>query len=474
MKDPKQLLSEIKKCSEKDVVKHFSEFGDVFSALPKSQQQELADDFYQWAVPAGKKHPHHFAYAKFLAGWNDFLAERYEQSLQAMIETKKLFEVFNDTGGIAISTAVMAGVYRTFGNIDLMLKLGWESYRQLIPLGLFSHFLSATSYTIGIIYFEQNNDAEAIHYLENTLQQTEESGDFYWKNYSLHGLGKVYLRKKDYDQAKTFFERALRDAEKSNLPLLICNSLSELANYHFQTGNLAEAEQLHTKALNLRLEHNFIGGAVTSYLRLGEILIKDAKHAEAQSILLRGLALAEQIRVKPKMSQANFLLYEIFECQGDMAKALFHYRQFHDLCEQVEAEENVMRIKNTKIVFEAEQAQKENIVIRQQKAEIEKKNAQLQDTIDALTLARVSRKARAFTLGIALVMFVFEDTILHFALHLLNSENYFASMAVKVGIIFSLKPINGAIEHYLMREVLRKKKQREVVLGHEVEALAGS
>jgi tetratricopeptide (TPR) repeat protein len=468
------LIAEVKKSSAKDLAKHFSAFSDVFPTLTKSQQQECADEFYQWADANKQKHPLHFAYAKFLTAWNDFLADRLEHALKVVVEAKQQFETLNDDCGKIICNAVMAGAYRTMGNIDLTLKLGFECYRSLIPIGLFPHFLSACSYVIGIIYFELNNDSEALHYLESTLQQAEESGDLFWKNYSLHGLGKLFLREKNYDKAKRFFERALSDAEKSGNQLAICNSLTELGNYHFQSGNYSESERLHTQALNLRLENNFIGGAVTSYLRLGEILIRDAKHDEARDVLMRGLSLAEQIKVKPKIYHAHQLLSEIFECRNDAAKALHHYRLFHEVRAEVEEEEFVRRVKNSKIVFEAEQAQKDNIIIRQQKTEIEKKNAQLQETIDALTLARVSRKARAFTFGIAIVMFVFEDTILHFALHELHSENYFASMAVKIGIIFSLKPINTAIEHYLMKEVLRKKKQRGTVGHAEVEqAVAG-
>ena len=465
-----RIIAEIKKCNDRDVSKYFSEATEIFPILSKSQQQESVEEFFAWAEKHSTHQPLKFTWAKFMVGWNHFLSDRHEAALETMIETKKLFEEQNDVGGAACSTAVMGGVHRTLGNTDLMLKLGYECQRQLVPLGMFRHFLSACTCTMGIIYYEMNNDSEAIHYLESTLENAEESGDFFWSNYSLHGLGKVYLRKEQYDKAKGYFERALREAEKANSPLGICNSLTELANYHFQTGNFPEAERLHTQALELRLQNNFIGGAVTSYMRLGEILIKDSKHEEALSVITKGLALAEQIKVNPKISQAHFLLSEIYGCKNDPAKALDHYRKYHDISAQVEQEENARRVKNVKIAFEAEQAQKDNVIIRQQKAEIEKKNAQLQETIDALTMARISRKARALVLGIALVLFVFEDTILHFALNVLNSDNYFASMAVKIGIIFSLKPILTGIEHYLMKEVVRKRKIKKSPLAEVLPA----
>ena len=456
-----QLITELKKCSAGQVNKLVSQATNIFALLAKPEQQESAHAFLAWAEKNKSHQPLKYAWSKFIDGWTDFMFERYDTALEKVVESKKLFEDLNETGGTAVCLAVMAGIYWTLGNTNLTLKLGMEAQRKLVPLGLYEHFHTATNYVLGFISFESGNDADAFRYFENTLQQAEDLKDIFWMCYALHGLGKLFLRQGKNEEAFRNFERAFREAERNGNILAICNSLSELGNYHFQTGNYEESERLHKQALEMRLQNNFIGGAITSYMRLGEILIKDGKHDEALDIITKGLALAEQIKVKPKICQAHFMLSQIHECRNEAAVALNHYRQFHEIREQVDAEENARRVKNIQVVFEAEQAQKDNVIIRQQKAEIERKNAQLQETIDALTLARVSRKAKMFTLGIALVLFVFEDTILHFALDLLNSDNYFASMAVKIGIIFSLKPISTGIEHYLMKEVVRKKKQKE-------------
>ncbi len=111
---------------------------------------------------------------------------------------------------------------------------------------------------------------------------------------------------------------------------------------------------------------------------------------------------------------------------------------------------------DARAVFEADQTRKENAFIRQQKVEIEQKNRELQDTIDELTRAKIGRKAKAFTLAIAIVLFIFQDAILRTALKLLASDNYFLLLAVKMAIIFSLAPINRSIEHHLYKRVTRK------------------
>ena len=126
--------------------------------------------------------------------------------------------------------------------------------------------------------------------------------------------------------------------------------------------------------------------------------------------------------------------------------------------EQVAQEDTARQVKSVRLIFEAEQTKKENIIIKKQKEEIEHKNIELQETIDELTRARIGKKARAITLIIAVVSFILEDTILHFALKAVSTNNYFISLFVKMGIIFSLSPINKAIEKYLLKRIVKKRK----------------
>jgi hypothetical protein len=56
------------------------------------------------------------------------------------------------------------------------------------------------------------------------------------------------------------------------------------------------------------------------------------------------------------------------------------------------------------------------------------------------------------------VLFIFQDAILRTALTLLARDNYLLLLAVKMAIIFSLAPINRAIEHHLLKRVMRKDR----------------
>jgi hypothetical protein len=88
---------------------------------------------------------------------------------------------------------------------------------------------------------------------------------------------------------------------------------------------------------------------------------------------------------------------------------------------------------------------------------------ELQETIDELTRAKIGRKARAVTLVIAIALFILIDTILHFTLAIIPANNCFILLMVKMGIIFSLSPINKGIEGYLLNKMIRKKRKEVLI-----------
>ena len=83
--------------------------------------------------------------------------------------------------------------------------------------------------------------------------------------------------------------------------------------------------------------------------------------------------MAEEIKVRPKIYMINQLLSKIYRSKGDYAKAFFHFELFHDIREQVEKEDYARKLADARLLFEAEQTRKENIIIKKQKEEIQQK-----------------------------------------------------------------------------------------------------
>ena len=453
-----QRLEAIKGCPAPAFHAHFSAALRRFRFVPAAERRACADAFFQWATGCAGDAALLPAYAMFLQGIDRFMNEEHQASLQLLTRARLAFAERDDSEGLGLSAMLIGAIYRTFGNFDLALKVLWEGYELLKASGQYPIFVAATANSIANIALDMGNLDVALSMFSVTYAESTRADDFYFTIYGLHGLGRVQLLQGRSVEAEGMFRGALQLAEKHRHPMHISTSLTEFATFHFRTGNLDEAESLSERALAIREEHRLLAGAVTNCLRLAEIRCQRGQWAEALPPLSRALAIAEELQVKPKMAQVHLQLSELYEHTGEPERSLLHYKRFHELRDAVEREDSARLLADAKLIFEAEQTRKENIIIKEQKAEIQRQNRQLQDTIDELTRARIGRRAKALTLGVAIVLFIFQDAILRTALRLLPSDNYFLLLGVKMGIIFSLAPINRAIERHLLKQVMRRRR----------------
>jgi len=149
------------------------------------------------------------------------------------------------------------------------------------------------------------------------------------------------------------------------------------------------------------------------------------------------------------------MLSKIYENKGDYNNSLKHYKAFHQMRDEVMHEDAEKKIKNLQLIFEAEQTRKENVIIKAQKAEIEQKNFQLQKTIDELTRTKISRRAKAITLFVAMALIVIEDTIMHFAVNPYAHDDFLITLVANGAIVLLLKPIENIIEQFLLSRLVR-------------------
>lgn len=457
LEDVTQRLEALERSSRSDIPTHFSPALRRFRFIPRAERRACADAFFARASGGGGvAGPVKLGYAVFLQGMDRFIAEELRDSLALLTRARAIFTDHDERDGLGLCAMLIGAIYRTFGNFDLALKVLVEGDELLRASGRYPIFVAANANSMANIHLEMGQLEDALAQFTLTYQESTQADDFYFTIYALQGLARVYTRQGRLDGAKTMLERALALSEQHGHPLHISNSLTELAAFNLQTGNLAAAEALTERALAMRAEHRLLAGAVTSGLRLAELRARRARYDDARHLLERALKVAEELGVKPKIAQVHEALSSLFEQTHDAEKSLAHYKRFHALREEIEREDNVRSLADARAIFDAEQTRKENAIIRQQKVEIEQKNRELQDTIDELTRAKIGRKAKAFTLGIAIVLFIFQDAILRTALRLLASDNYFLLLAVKMAIIFSLAPINRSIEHHLLKRVTRK------------------
>ena len=460
-----EQLRALQTCETSHVHAYFSLVLRHIRFVPRSERRATVDRFLQWASDTSDLPPVKLAMAIYLQGMDRFINEENQAALQLLTRARAVFAECSDAEGLGLCQMMIGGTYRTLGNFDLALKVSWEGYELLRASGRYPIFVAAVANTMANIHLDTGDYDEALSMFGVTIEESARADDFYFMVYGLQGTGRVHMLRERLAEAESMFRQALALAEKHEHALHISNSLTELATLQFRSGHLDEAQMLSERALAIREQHRLLGGAVTNCLRLAEIHGQRGQWMDARRVLRRARAISEELGVKPKLAQVHLQSSQLYERMNDAEHALEHYKRYHALREEVEREDSARRLEDAKAIFEAEQTRKENAIIKAQKAEIEQKNRQLQDTIDELTRAKIGRKAKAFTLGLAIVLFIFQDAILGTALRLLGSNNYFVLLAVKMGIIFSLSPINRGIERELLRRVTKRQKAARGTVG---------
>lgn len=443
-----------------DIHRYWSPMVQLFIPAPKTVRRESASAFYQWAYSNAGEQPLKFYYAQFLIGANYLLDENHEMALPLLSKARSSFEEVGENDGVEMCSLIMGVTYRLLGNFDLALNTLLSPFAYFKQTGRYPVLLEGSCNSLANVHLELHNYQEAFVIFRIGYETGVEIGDAFFPIRALIGMGKAKMQLDRPDEAIEYFDKALEEAEKTNSPINMGDALIELAVFNFRTGHLAIAEQLNKQALAIHEQEKLIGAAVTCCVNLGEIYIKQSRWDEAMEILNKGLALAEQSKVKHKMYQVHWLLSKVCKGMNNLAQSLYHHEIFHELQEKVQQEDNARKLTDAKLIFEAEQTMKENIIIKKQKQEIEDKNRQLQETIDELTITKISRKAKGITLIVGIALIVAEDPIFSYVLGSIGPGNFWLSILAKVIVIFSLQPINITIERFMLRRFVLKQRKR--------------
>jgi hypothetical protein len=110
-----------------------------------------------------------------------------------------------------------------------------------------------------------------------------------------------------------------------------------------------------------------------------------------------------------------------------------------------------------------ERAQRDQIKL--QAEDLQSKNVALQTTLDELSKAKASRKAQAFILILAITLFVGTEVlerVFDSFVDVDTVKGFLVSNGLKVVLVIALKPLEGYLEAYFVRQAISKEK-RELV-----------
>jgi tetratricopeptide (TPR) repeat protein len=431
--------------------------------LPKDEVRVFYRKIYDWAAAHKTETPRIFALATYSLGFVEFHAEDYDKALKYSGEAEKLFSELNDEDGIAICNSTYGGTYRSLGNTELSLKYFSQTFQQLSKTHAFPIFEVISASGIASIYLEMKSYERAIEAFRIAGEIAVRYDNRNFEMISYNGMGEAYHHLGDDEKALEYFNKALEIGKNLGNKNFYSRVLTDIGNFYSDGHDREKAMAYHREALDMREELKMFGGAITNLLFFAGVYTKENNFDAAIEALNKAMKMAEEIKVKPKIFQIHLMLSEIYEQKGDLKTAFDHFKKYQRISEEVYKEDGAKKLQRAEMIFEAEQTKKENVIIKAQKQQIEKANIKLQKTIDELTLSKINRKAKAITTIIAILLFIAEDSILHFVIAPHTHENFFISLAANFAVVFCIKPIERIVEHYLLHRFVKIEKNYEVI-----------
>ena len=432
-------------------------------SLPREKVKAFYQIVYNWAVIHKTANPRIFALATFDLGFINFHSEKYEEALKYYGEAEKLFIEQNDNDGVAICNCSYGGCYRSLGNIDLSLKYLLDAFHQLSKTHAYPVFENVSSYGLASLYLEIKSYEKAIDAFKTCIEISIRCKNSNFEMLSYASIGEAYHYLFQDELAFTFFNKALEIGNTTGNKNFYSRVLSDIASYYFDRDQLDKAIEYNQQALTIREDLNISGGAITNLILFARIYQSRNDYESAIASLDKAMKIAEEIKVKPKIFQIHLLLSRIYETKNDIKNSFYHFKLFQQISEEVNKEDGEKKLKRSELIFEAEQTKKENVIIKAQKLQIEKTNITLQKTIDELTLSKINRKAKTITTVIAIILFIAEDSLLHFVIAPHTHENFFVSLAANFAVVFCIKPIEKLVEHYLLHRFVKVDKEYNVM-----------
>jgi class 3 adenylate cyclase/Tfp pilus assembly protein PilF len=228
---------------------------------------------------------------------------------------------------------------------------------------------------IGGVYYHLRQFDKAIAYYDDALAEAEKIGDNVNMANQIGNLGSAYRELGDYAKAVEYNERSLQLHRETGNQRGIVLKTSTTGAAYISAGQTAIGMRYLHDAISLAEGYDARTEAF-SYAQLGRAYMDDSFGERdllmAEKYLLKSLALRENEGHNKQVFESHFVLCELYEKMGEDAKALKHFRKFHELEKTVYNEEAKRKAIHLEYRAQIQAAEKVNDMERTKNAELER------------------------------------------------------------------------------------------------------
>jgi serine phosphatase RsbU (regulator of sigma subunit) len=298
-----------------------------------------------------------------------------EEALKYANDALKIAEKNGNYSGKASALHVLGAVYTVLGDYEKSISNLHESLRNYELLGD-SKGVANTSNSLGILYFNQEDYTNANRYYTKALGLIDSSEYAMSTGVYKLNIGEVYQATGENEEALKLVKQAYDIFDQLGDINGMAYTLGVQGKVNHQLGNQEKAIELTNQALEYLIEDQDYLGAVEYLNFLVEIYLEKNSLDLAEENAKTALVMARQINSLQWKIRTFENLSKIFYSKGAF-KSAYQYKDSAYIFEnQLMDEDKQKQIANLRIIYESEQKEQENEILRIDKELKQKQIAQ--------------------------------------------------------------------------------------------------
>ncbi|GAB3793268.1 hypothetical protein GCM10028819_04620 [Spirosoma humi] len=295
----------------------------------RSEQPERTRQLAQEALALARKLHYVRGEAMALYGMavgNDTYAS-HSQALPYLEQARKLFMQLNDRAGLARVISQMGWYYTQRGDYVPALTYSLQA-QQLADKTGDLELMARTKARLGGLYTMLGDYQQGLAAQSATIQLYERINNQEGICRVLNGLGELHRLEGNYKRASRYYAKSIRLAEALHNPRLAAQAESNQAAVFVAEGNYDEALTMAYKALTVLVNGHDTEVVAWTQTVLARAYLKQNRIDDALTYAVRARMLSRKIGYREVARDANAILAEAYVAQRKFADAYAYQQQY--------------------------------------------------------------------------------------------------------------------------------------------------
>jgi signal transduction histidine kinase/DNA-binding response OmpR family regulator len=300
---------------------------------------------------------------RMLGDISDYFRTRdYDSAIHFLEQYVFLAEEMKDREALAEAYYFLGGPLYQLGSVNTSIDC-FSNARELYEKLEDSNGLAKVYNGFGRIYLEEGNYPEALDHFNISKEIYESLGNEKYLPHLLQNIGIVYDYMEEYLVARRYHQRALQLLDQSgDTSRVVISAMLNLGGNYEMTGELEEAMEYYSRALNMSKKYNIRPRIGDAYEYITQYYFLNGQYEIAKLYLDSAYAISQEQNRLMSIRDQSRLYSEIYEAMGDYEAAFFYSQQYNEIYDQLRKQESNKRLERLRFDREMNRLMRESAI----------------------------------------------------------------------------------------------------------------